>query len=135
MPLRAIRLVTDSSGQALSRYPFQLEQTIDGKTIHLLQYILQETARVGTARSIYYSIPDSVNIAGKTGTSDQQRDSWFAGFAGNRLAVTWLGLDDNQRLAIYRIVRCITRLDRIHVERSTNALYRRCRQKVLTTYG
>lgn len=98
MPLRAIRLVTDSSGQALSRYPFQLEQTIDGKTIHLLQYILQETARVGTARSIYYSIPDSINIAGKTGTSDQQRDSWFAGFAGNRLAVTWLGLDDNQSL-------------------------------------
>ena len=96
MPLRAIRQVTDSLGQELSRYPFELEQTIDTNTIHLLQYMLQEVTRTGTARSIYSRLPADINVAGKTGTSDLQRDSWFAGFAGNRLAVVWLGLDNNE---------------------------------------
>ena len=95
MPLRAIRQVTNSTGQELSRYPFELEQTIDNDAMHLLQYMLQETTRTGTARSIYARLPAAINVAGKTGTSDLQRDSWFAGFAGNRLAVVWLGLDNN----------------------------------------
>lgn len=98
MPLRSIRMVTDSMGQELSRYPFQLKQTVSSNSIHLLQYMLQETARIGTAKSIYRRLPETINVAGKTGTSDDQRDSWFAGFAGNRLAVVWLGLDDNSPL-------------------------------------
>lgn len=98
MPLRSIRMVTDSTGKELSRYPFQLKQTIGSNSIHLLQYILQETARIGTARSIYQHLPANINVAGKTGTSDQQRDSWFAGFTGNRLAIVWLGQDNNASL-------------------------------------
>ena len=98
IPLRSIRMVTDHSGQELSRYPFQLKQTIDPNSIHLLQYILQEVARAGTARSIYNHLPANINVAGKTGTSNEQRDSWFAGFTGNRLAVVWLGRDDNAPL-------------------------------------
>ena len=35
-------------------------------------------------------------MAGKTGTSEDLRDSWFAGFTGDRLAVVWLGHDDNK---------------------------------------
>jgi penicillin-binding protein 1B len=100
MPLRAIRMVTDSTGKELSRYPFQLKQTLQPDSIHLLQYALQETARMGTARSIYQRLPAEMNVAGKTGTSNDQRDSWFAGFSGNRLAVTWLGLDDNSPLPV-----------------------------------
>ncbi|MCL4119849.1 UNVERIFIED_CONTAM: hypothetical protein GTU68_020480 [Idotea baltica] len=95
MPLRAIRQVTDSQGQELSRYPFELERTVDDNPMHLLQYMLQETTRSGTARAIYSRLPTTINVAGKTGTSDLQRDSWFAGFTGNRLAVVWLGLDNN----------------------------------------
>lgn len=95
MPLRSIRMVTDSMGQELSRYPFQLKQTVSPNSVHLLQYMLQETTRVGTAKSIYRRLPETINVAGKTGTSDDQRDSWFAGFSGNRLAVVWLGLDNN----------------------------------------
>ncbi len=98
MPLRSIRMVTDSQGTELSRYSFKLKQTVDPAAIHLLQYALQETARIGTARSIYQHIPQTINVAGKTGTSDKQRDSWFAGFTGNRVAVTWIGRDDNASL-------------------------------------
>ena len=98
MPLRSIRRVTDSAGQELSRYPFQLKQTISSSAIHLLQYMLQETTRSGTARSIYHHLDPTMNVAGKTGTSDDQRDSWFAGFSANRLAIAWLGRDDNKPL-------------------------------------
>jgi penicillin-binding protein 1B len=37
-----------------------------------------------------------VIVAGKTGTSSDFRDSWFAGFSGNQLAVVWIGFDDNR---------------------------------------
>jgi penicillin-binding protein 1B len=98
MPLRAIRMVTDNAGTELSRYPFQVKQTVSGESIHLLQYAMQEVAREGTARSVYTQLPSNLNVAGKTGTSNDQRDSWFAGFTGNRLAVVWLGRDDNTPL-------------------------------------
>lgn len=98
MPLRAIRMVTTAEGEELSRYPFQLRQQVDAAHIHLIQYALQEVAREGTARSLYQRLPSSLNAAGKTGTSNDQRDSWFAGYTGNRLAVVWVGRDDNERL-------------------------------------
>jgi penicillin-binding protein 1B len=50
---------------------------------------------VGTAKSLSDYIPTSYNIAGKTGTSDDSRDSWFAGFSDDKLAVVWIGRDDN----------------------------------------
>jgi penicillin-binding protein 1B len=43
-----------------------------------------------------YAPTASKAYAGKTGTSDDLRDSWFAGFSGDRLAVVWLGRDDNK---------------------------------------
>lgn len=98
MPARAIRTVTDSNGNALSSYPFQLKQTVAAEDIYLLQTAMQEVTRSGTAASIYRSLPGSIRVAGKTGTSDDQRDSWFAGFSNNRLAVVWLGQDDNSPL-------------------------------------
>lgn len=98
MPLRAIRRVTDAANSELSRYPFNLEQISDPGAVHLLNYGLQSVAREGTARSLYQTLPADLNVSGKTGTSDQQRDSWFAGFTGNRLAVVWVGRDDNTSL-------------------------------------
>ena len=98
MPLRSIRRVTDADNRELSRYPFNLEQISDPGAVHLLNYGLQAVAREGTARSLYQTLPADLNVSGKTGTSDQQRDSWFAGFTGNRLAVVWVGRDDNTSL-------------------------------------
>ncbi|MBY4678299.1 penicillin-binding protein 1B [Marinobacterium arenosum] len=97
-PLRAIRMVTDAENRELSRYPYAVEQQVAPETIHLIQYALQEVAREGTARYAYSQLPAELNLAGKTGTSNDQRDSWFAGFAGDRLAVVWLGRDDNGKL-------------------------------------
>lgn len=98
IPPRTIRTVTDSSGNALSSYPFDLRQSFDAKTIYLLQSAMIETTQTGTARSLKQRLPPDMVVAGKTGTSNNQRDSWFAGFTGNRLAVVWLGLDNNTSL-------------------------------------
>lgn len=100
VPMRAIRMVTDSHNEELSRYSFNIQQTVDAGPMHLIQYALQEVAREGTARSVYSRLPASLTVAGKTGTTNDQRDSWFAGFAGDRLAVVWLGLDNNKPLPL-----------------------------------
>jgi penicillin-binding protein 1B len=49
----------------------------------------------GTARGLRRYLPDEFPVAVKTGTSDGQRDSWFAGYSGDLLGVAWLGKDDN----------------------------------------
>lgn len=92
---RAILSVMDAQGQPLSRYPLHTENRFDADLMHLLQYTLQATMREGTGRSAYQSLDDSWQVAGKTGTSNEQRDSWFAGYSGDHLAVVWVGRDDN----------------------------------------
>lgn len=94
-PLRAIRHVLTADGQPLTRYPLQVEQTIDVNAIQLLQYAMQAVVREGTAAKAYSELPATLNIAGKTGTTDDSKDSWFAGFTGDKLAVVWVGRDDN----------------------------------------
>lgn len=98
IPPRAIRTVSDAEGKNLSRYPFTLQQTIPAQPIFLVQTALQEVMRAGTGRYAATQLPAGTRVAGKTGTSDAQRDSWFAGYSANRLAVVWLGLDNNQSL-------------------------------------
>ena len=52
--------------------------------------------RSGTGRSAVNASHVDYAVAGKTGTTDNYRDSWFAGFSGNYLTVVWVGRDDNQ---------------------------------------
>jgi len=95
MPLRAIREVTDAHNESVSRYPFQIEQVVAPEAIYLLQHALQEVMRTGTGRSVYKHLSSDLHVAGKTGTTNDNRDSWFAGFSGDYLGVVWLGLDNN----------------------------------------
>ncbi|KRW58643.1 penicillin-binding protein 1B [Pseudomonas sp. TTU2014-080ASC] len=94
-PLRAIRSVLTANGEPLKRYPFQIQQRFDSGAIYLLQNAMRKTMSEGTGRSVYNQLPRSVALAGKTGTSNDSRDSWFAGFSQDVLAVVWLGRDDN----------------------------------------
>lgn len=94
-PLRGIRNVLTAEGEPLKRYPFQIQQRFDSGAIYLLQNAMQRTMFEGTGRSVYSQLPRSLALAGKTGTSNDSRDSWFAGFSQDVLAVVWLGRDDN----------------------------------------
>lgn len=94
-PLRTIQAVYTAEHEPLRRYPFNTEQRFSPALMHLLNYGLQVVMREGTGRGAYRRLPESVTLAGKTGTTNDQRDSWFAGFADNYVGVVWLGRDDN----------------------------------------
>ncbi len=95
-PLRSVRAVMTPQGEVLSRYPLTVNRAFESEAVYLLRYGLAAAAREGTARSVAHWV-GSLDVAGKTGTTDDTRDSWFAGFTDDILAVTWLGRDDNGR--------------------------------------
>ena len=95
-PLLSIRAVTTSEGEPLNRYPLRIERAVDEAPVYLTDWILQRVARYGTGAGAYDVLPNDLQVAGKTGTTNNLRDSWFAGFSANRLAVVWVGRDDNR---------------------------------------
>lgn len=95
MPLRSIREVVDARGNPLKRYPLEYDRTVSLQATNLLTYALRAVVREGTGRAAYDYLPANFDVAGKTGTTNDGRDSWFAGFSGDLLAVTWVGRDDN----------------------------------------
>jgi penicillin-binding protein 1B len=95
-PLRSIVDIADNNAQALARYPVVQKQVIEKPVMHLLHYAMVEVVEEGTGKTVYQRLPRSFRVAGKTGTTNDLRDSWFAGFAGDYLAVVWMGRDDNK---------------------------------------
>jgi penicillin-binding protein 1B len=94
-PLRAINAVLASDKTPLQRYSLSVRAVVDPAPVYLVNTALRFVVREGTARSLYQTLPVEWDIAGKTGTTDDLRDSWFAGFSGDRLGVVWIGRDDN----------------------------------------
>jgi len=95
-PLRAIREVTTQDGKPLKRYALAVEQAFPPEPMYLLGFALQDVVHEGTAQSLKNWIPVELGAAGKTGTTDEHRDAWFAGFTGDKLGVVWVGYDDNR---------------------------------------
>lgn len=95
-PLRAIQSVVSQDGKPLQRTSFPVEQSFDPGNVYLVNTILKEVMREGTGKAAYAVLPSHLTAAGKTGTTNDLRDSWFAGFTGDYLGVVWVGRDDNQ---------------------------------------
>jgi penicillin-binding protein 1B len=95
-PLRAIRAVQAADGTQLQSYPLEVTAEVNPAATYLVTTALRYAARIGTGRSLYQVLPADMEIAGKTGTTDDMRDSWYAGYTGDRLAVIWVGRDDNK---------------------------------------
>jgi penicillin-binding protein 1B len=95
MPLRSIRDIVDANGEPLRRYPLEYDRTASLQSVHLLHYALRAVMREGTGQGAYRYLGEGFDVAGKTGTTNEGRDSWFAGFSGDLLAVIWIGRDDN----------------------------------------
>ena len=62
----------------------------------MLNYALTQVVEQGTAKALPDLLGQAVVVAGKTGTTNDRRDSWFVGYTRNRVAVSWVGLDDNR---------------------------------------
>lgn len=96
LPLRTVSAVLDAQGRVLSRAPEPDAKPVQNAPIQLLNFALNATTRTGTAQSLSRGGQIRFDVAGKTGTSNDSRDSWYAGFTGQHLGVVWLGRDDNQ---------------------------------------
>ena len=87
--------VQDHQGKLLQRFPRKTESRFEADNIFLIKHLLAQVVQRGTAKNIGANFPNAV-YAGKTGTTNDLRDSWYAGFGGEKLAVVWVGRDDNQ---------------------------------------
>lgn len=96
VPLRSIRDVLDHRGQPLQRYAISVEPRFEPEHVFLLNYALQQAVQRGTGKKVFNTLKTNRVVAGKTGTSNDLRDSWFAGFDSQYSVVTWLGRDDNR---------------------------------------
>ncbi len=93
---KTIRAIYKPDGQLLQRYPLNIQQNFNAAPVYLLNKILQAVITEGTGRSLAKIIPNGLGVAGKTGTTNDLKDSWFAGFTGDHLAAVWVGRDDNK---------------------------------------
>jgi penicillin-binding protein 1B len=94
-PLRAVRSVVNSDGQPLKSFSLEVTPVASPESIYQVNRMLVEVMEHGSGQAARAQIPRDIVVAGKTGTSSDYRDSWFAGFSGNYLAVVWIGYDDN----------------------------------------
>lgn len=98
-PIHSIRTVIDDKGRILQRTGLSTERSIPPETNYLTNYALQQVVKNGTARRAQ-SLGSDLNLAGKTGTTNDYRDSWFAGYSGNYVSVVWVGRDDNKPIGL-----------------------------------
>ncbi len=91
----AVKLITDSSGQVIEdhRWPVP-EQVIAESTAFTMAEMMRTVIESGTGTAAYIGRP----AAGKTGTTDEFRDAWFAGFVPQLACVVWTGNDDNSQM-------------------------------------
>ncbi|MGC1520198.1 MAG: transglycosylase domain-containing protein, partial [Steroidobacteraceae bacterium] len=94
--LRAVRAVLDEQGRPLKSFKVQVEAVAPPAAVYQLDRMLTLVTTRGTGRDAPSHLPRGTVVAGKTGTSSDTRDSWFAGFTGSYVAVVWVGYDDNR---------------------------------------
>ena len=93
-PLRSVTAVLDKQRKPLERYSLNVDIQVKPEAVVLVNSALIDVTKYGTAKHLAKNL--SIQVAGKTGTSDDLRDSWFAGFSGDVMAVVWTGFDNNQ---------------------------------------
>jgi len=86
----------DDEPEEIGRLPKQAEQTVESRNIYLMNSILRDVVKKGTARRA--RVLQRKDLAGKTGTTNDQRDAWFNGFTPELVATTWVGFDQVKSL-------------------------------------
>lgn len=93
-PLSAVAAVQGPEGEVLTRDSLDVQPVLEPAPTFLVNHALEEVTQRGTGRALQALLPGR-KVAGKTGTTNDLRDSWFAGFDGRRVGVVWVGRDDN----------------------------------------
>lgn len=94
IPLATIDSITDQQGNLLYQRRLEPEPVVPAEAAYQTLYAMQQTVERGTARSLQAQFAH-LHLAGKTGTTNDARDTWFVGIDGTHIATVWLGRDDN----------------------------------------
>ena len=94
-PLSTLRTVVNDKGERIYQMQPKAERHLDARESYLTLFIMTKVASQGTARSLAARFPGAT-LAGKTGTTDNLRDSWFSGLDNDELVSVWVGRDDNK---------------------------------------
>ena len=93
--LRAVRTVISADSKPLKAFPLEVTPVASPEVVYELDRMLEQVMEKGTGRAARPVLPANLVVAGKSGTSSDYHDNWFAGFSGSHLAVVWVGYDDN----------------------------------------
>ncbi len=96
VPIRSVTAVQTPQGKLLNRYPLRLMPLEHREAVALINFAMTRVVETGTARNLHALVGNDTLIAGKTGTTNERRDSWFVGYTRDRVAVSWIGRDDNK---------------------------------------
>ena len=97
--IRTFEDVVDPEEGTIARQPIRFERVLDPGTAYLAVSLLEGVVDRGTARAVR-AAGIRGPVAGKTGTSDEERDAWFVGFTPELVVAVWVGFDTPQSLGI-----------------------------------
>jgi penicillin-binding protein 1B len=96
---RFFKSIRDENDRTLDAPPTQTRRVVHAESAFLVTSLLQSAINEGTGREIR-ARGFKADVAGKTGTTDDTRDAWFAGYVPDLLVVVWVGYDDNRKLGL-----------------------------------
>lgn len=99
--LSALRSVIAEDGTVIYQSFPQAQRAVAPQAAYLTLYGMQQVVVRGTAARRLGPKFGKYNLAGKTGTTNEMRDSWFVGIDGKEVTVSWMGLDDNSPSGLY----------------------------------
>ena len=99
-PLSALRSVIAEDGTVLYQSFPQAERAVPAQAAYLTLWTMQQVVQRGTGRQLGAKYPN-LHLAGKTGTTNNNVDTWFAGIDGREVVITWVGRDNNQPTKLY----------------------------------
>ncbi len=99
-PLSALRSVIAEDGSVLYQSFPQAERAVPAQAAYMTLWTMQQVVQRGTGRQLGAKYP-GLHLAGKTGTTNNNVDTWFAGIDGREVVITWVGRDNNQPTRLY----------------------------------
>ncbi|MEQ0468254.1 bifunctional glycosyl transferase/transpeptidase [Klebsiella sp. JB_Kp017] len=99
-PLSALRSVIAEDGAVLYQSYPQAERAVPAQAAYMTLWTMQQVVQRGTGRQLGAKYP-GLHLAGKTGTTNNNVDTWFAGIDGSQVTITWVGRDNNQPTKLY----------------------------------
>jgi len=97
---RYVDVLTLPSGDSIPFGPAPLDSAaLDPRVAFVLRDMMRDVVARGTATSVRALVPDSIPVAGKTGTTNDNSDVWFIGMTPQIVAGVWLGFDSPASIA------------------------------------